>query len=308
MIEIERASWPRKAEESRRDYLQRRFTDWIVSEHIKPHYTLAGRLLDELTKEAVKSVDDADYDKELHLQQKLVDADSLVTELMHAAMSHEQEYAKREQPDFWRHAIEPFYEIKNKTYKVMVKASVEGAADFYLQQPLRHALFDRTLVDMLLALELYQYADEMIHPMSVPGLPPRSPLKQPHPLWSLVQGIALVTVLLGGAAWFVSTAMSSILGNSVGWIIFACGALWTLCVAWSFVALPSVWTRHFAARRKALALLDAMLTTYAQMKSDSVISAQHILNSANQSAAQGVVWPSPLFVLLEDVIRRGGRL
>lgn len=51
-----------------------------------------------------------------------------------------------------------------------------------------------------------------------------------------------------------------------------------------------------------------MLTTYGTMQSDSVISAQHVLDSVKASAALGVVWPSPLFVVLEDVIARGGKL
>ncbi len=301
--------WPKQAEKTRREYVERRVNEWKDAGKLNPRHSLAARLLDDLTKEAIKIIKEDDRYREADLDQKLSDADSLVFDLMHAAMSYENDYAKREEPNFWRHAAQPVYEIKNKSYRLMFKGEVESAADRYLSQPLRSQLYDRTLVDMLLGLELYLFADEMIHPIKIPGLPANSPLKQPHPLWTAFSSIAVATLVLGGIIWLTGSAMSGDrIGDWGGWVVGLCILLWIINALWTVIALPFVWKRHFAARKKALGILDAMLSTYAQMQSDSLISARHVLDSVNGSAAQGVVWPSPIFVLLEDVIARGGRL
>lgn len=53
--------------------------------------------------------------------------------------------------------------------------------------------------------------------------------------------------------------------------------------------------------------MDAMLGLYAEMNSDGPISAKHIRETAQKAADKGVVWPGPLFALLDDVVARTGR-
>jgi hypothetical protein len=302
--------WPQHAERERRAFLKKHLDQWRETSAKKhPEYSLRYRLLDEITKDSISKVSEADPRRYRDIHDKLYEAEDLVSQLCQAATSCESDWDKREQLDFWNHAVHPAYEIKKKTYKLNLKNEVEGVASYYLSQPLRGQLFDRTLVDMLIALELYQFADEMIHPFRFPGLPVTSPLKQPHPLWLFIRDNAIVTAVLGGIGWAAGAAMADYrIGDWGGWVIGICFVLWIINAGWSVIALPFVWKRWAKARKKALELLEGMLSTYARMQSDSVISASHVLDGVKTSSAVGVAWPSPLYVVLEDVIVRGGRL
>jgi hypothetical protein len=228
---------------------------------------------------------------------------------MLAATSYEDDWEKREVASFWQHNIHPGHAIRKKTYNLLDRHDVEGVAERYLSGPLRSQLFDRTLVDMLLAREVYQFGDEMFHPFTMPGLPARSPLKWPHPLWAFVRDSFVNAVVLGGIGLLTNWAMSNgVIGNWGNWLIGICFILWLIATLLQFVLIPWVWSRRSKARKKTLELMEAMLTTYSQLQSDSVISAQHVLDMVKSSAAIGVVWPSPVYVVLEDVVRRGGRL
>jgi hypothetical protein len=51
-----------------------------------------------------------------------------------------------------------------------------------------------------------------------------------------------------------------------------------------------------------------MATIYNELRSDGPISAEYIRDRAKQATDEGVVWPAPLFALLDDTVRRTGRL
>lgn len=297
-------SWSRLAGRERQAFLKQQLETWREENPGKraDYNSLRYRLLEELTQDAVAKVSESDPRRQHELEDKLWSADHLVGQLCDAATSYEREWDKREQLNFWQHAWRPADDIRRKNYKLTMKGEVEGAASYYLDQPLRSQLFDRILVDMLIAQELYAFADEMIHPLKFPGLPVNSPLKQPHPLWQFIRDNLISAAILGGIAWVVS---STNWGGVVAGVLLV---IWVIGAVWSIFALPVVWSRWLKARKKVLTLLDSMLTTYAQMQSDSVISASHVLDTVKASAAAGAVWPSPLFVLLEDVMRRGGKL
>jgi hypothetical protein len=301
--------WATYADRQRRAFLKKNLDHWREKGFTHPEYSLRYRILDELTKDAVSKISETDPRRFRDIEDKIYEAEELVNQIAYAATSYESDWDKREQVDFWRHAVHPEYEIKNKTYKLNFKNEVEGVASFYVSQPLRSQVLDRAIVDMLIALELYQFADEMIHPYVIPGLPTRSPLKQPHPLWVFIRDNAIVTAVLGGIGWAAAAAMADYrIGAWGSWVIGICVILWIINAVWSVIALPFVWKRWAAARKKTLELLQGMLNTYQHMQSDSVISANHVLDSVKATGNIGVVWPSPLYVVLEDVITRGGKL
>lgn len=301
--------WPQFAADQRRAFLLNRLSDWEAPDGKNyPAHSLRYRLLEELTKDAVLKVSATSQCREADLQNALLDAEELVNGLWDAATSFEADRNRREFLNFWRHADNPALVIKNKAYKLPVRSEVEGIASHYLKQSLRSQMFDRTLADMLLAQELYQFADEMIHPVTFPGLPSASSLKQSHPLWRFVRENLIVTILFAAIGFAAAFGMrNGIVGDWAGWIVGACFALWFINIAWSFLVLPFVWMKWSKDRKKVLQLLEVMGATYALMHSDAVISANHVLESVKASSASGVVWPSPIYVLLEDVISRGGR-
>lgn len=300
--------WSRQAEAIRRDFVKAEF-EHLQQKTAGYQNSLAARLVDELTRDAVARVPEDHPTRDYALDDLLREAHALVFELMYAATSYEDDWEKRQVANFWWHNIHPGDAIKNKTYKLLQRYDIEGVAEQYVKGTVRGQLFDRTLVDMLLAFETYQFGDEMFHPFTMPGLPARSPLKWPHPLWAFVRDTFVMTVVLGGIGLLTSWAMSNeVIGSWGSWVLGICFVLWLMGTVFGTIYIPWAWSRWSKARKKTRELMEALLTTYSQMQSESVISAQHVLDSVKASAAIGVVWPSPVYVVLEDVIRRGGRL
>jgi hypothetical protein len=73
------------------------------------------------------------------------------------------------------------------------------------------------------------------------------------------------------------------------------------------MALPFVWSQRAKAKQRVVTLMDAMINVYAELKSDGAISAEHIRARSQKAADGGVIWPAPLFAMLDDIIRRTGR-
>jgi hypothetical protein len=55
-------------------------------------------------------------------------------------------------------------------------------------------------------------------------------------------------------------------------------------------------------------LIEAMLTTYTGLDGDGTVSSRRIREVAAKAGDAGVVWPAPLFALLDDNIGRSGGL
>lgn len=275
-------------------------------EKTNPHYSLAYKLLEDLTDNVLANHLSTAPTSSRDLFQEFGKARELVDQLMGAALSHDTRFPRPPRGNFWQHALRPEWVIRDKSYRLMMKAEVEGAAWYYLAQPLRSQRFDRTLIDMLIALELYQYVKDICHPDTVPGIPSQSPMKQMHPLLSTAIEIAVVGAIFALVCFGVFNLNPG--GDWGGWVIGAAGFIAALVIIWDVVTLPLRWINWRKVRARANAMLDSMLTTYQSLHSDSVISTSHVRDRVKVSADQGIVWPSPLYVVLEDSIARGGRL
>jgi hypothetical protein len=64
---------------------------------------------------------------------------------------------------------------------------------------------------------------------------------------------------------------------------------------------------RFSSGRKVRNLLAIMDTLYYEQRSDGPISAYYTRERANDARKQGVIWPAPLFAVLDDIISRTGR-
>ena len=179
--------------------------------------------------------------------------------------------------------------IKADKVPLIDRRSLEGQVGDYLALPYRSEAMDRTLVRCLIAAEMYAYGDEMLNEKTLFGLIPsllrRSPLKQRH---------ALLSYLIGN------------LGNLVlfGW--WWVGLFWFFAVT-STLALPYLWFNQAKERGKVTKLLATMGKLYHEQLSNGPISAHYTRDCANDASRQGVVWPAPLFAVLDDIISRTGR-
>jgi hypothetical protein len=213
--------------------------------------------------------------------------------------------------DFWDSHSSPIDKIKTDKVPYMDRSSLENVVGDFLALPYRSQAIDRFLVKILIALELYAFGDQMINEKTSFGLiPARSPLKQRHVLLAYLRGLLVNGVFFGGIAALALWAAPSkgwISETSAEWTSAACVLLFLLFGAINTVALPFSWRTQVKARQNVWKLLRAMVTTYTELKSDGPISAQHIRDRASSAAQDGVVWPAPLFALLDDIIARTGR-
>jgi hypothetical protein len=210
--------------------------------------------------------------------------------------------------DFWDSHSSPLDKIKADKVPYIDRSSLECVVDDYLVLPYRSQAMDRLLVKLLIAVELYAFGDEMLNEKTF-GFPARSPLKQSHVLLAYLRGLLVNAVVFGGIATLALWAASKgwIGETSAGWTSGTCAALFLLFGAISTFALPFSWYAQAKARRNVRKLLLAMVTIYNELRSDGPISAKHIRERVSSAAEEGVVWPAPLFAILDDIVARTGR-
>lgn len=211
--------------------------------------------------------------------------------------------------NFWRHERNPLTFVATKQIPYIDRAWVESETGHYLNMPFRSAALDRLLVDVLIGMELYAFANEMLNePKPILG-PPQSPMNLRHPIRVFFVGqLSNALLYLGGAAL-------SVYAGSVGWI----GEGWSIGIAVALVAffllafvlalfaMPFYWRNRSKLQREVREKVDAIAGVYFELASSGPISARHIRELAKQAAAKGVVWPSPLFAMLDDIEKRSGR-
>jgi len=179
---------------------------------------------------------------------------------------------------------------KRLTPYITVNETQEAVAT-YLDLPYRVPALDRILVDMLMASEMFAFADEV-----QPILNKKLPLL----LGWLLNNI--LSVLIGGgiAALCFWIGDGGTVLNWVGGIILALTLLGT---AWSLIAYPFYYPKVRAHHKKVEGAISAMLDAYAAI-AGSPASTKHIGEMLAKATDKGAVWPSQLMVLMEDVTAR----
>ena len=212
--------------------------------------------------------------------------------------------------NFWVHDSRAFERVQSKKTPYMHRAELEEVVGTYLELPFRCPAIDALLVDVLVALEMYGFAEEMPNEQTFGLLPARSPFKQRHAFLSYLTGLAICGfVLLGLAALCIFAGVRGWIGN--GWAMGIAGVFGVLFLAllgWETFALPFAWRAQWKHKHKVGELMQAMFGLYPELDSSGPISAVRIRDRATDIAELGVIWPAPLFALLDDVIRRTGRL
>ncbi|HET6159538.1 MAG TPA: hypothetical protein VFE34_14430 [Dongiaceae bacterium] len=222
-------------------------------------------------------------------------------------------YSEREtgKLDFWKRERQPFFEIRRDQKAPQIdRVELEGMADRYLRLPYRCAEFDRLLADMLTAAEMYAYGETVLikNPVAwVFGLS-ASPI-HPRPIRNWLIGQAWNLLFFGvpaGISWWMASKQWIDDGTAL-WVTLGCGGIFLLLFGISIVALPFFIYRSARVKANILNRLDAMQSAYAAIGVSGPISARHVTQRLEVAADRDVVWPGALYVLLDDIIARGGR-
>jgi hypothetical protein len=211
--------------------------------------------------------------------------------------------------DFWDNHGRPLDKIKADKVPYIDRSSLESVVGDYLALPYRAQAMDRLLVKILVAVEFHAFGDEMMNEKTFGFFPARSPLKQSHVLVAYSRRLLINAVFFGAIAALALWAASKgwIGETGAGWTAGTSVALFLFFGAISTFALPFSWCAQAKARRNVRNLLLAMNTIYNELRSDGPIGAQHIRERVSSAAEDGVVWPAPLFAVLDDIIARAGR-
>lgn len=213
--------------------------------------------------------------------------------------------------NFWKHDDHPHLRIRQRKYPYMDRHSIEEAATNYLALAYRAPRLERTIVDLLIALELYAYCKEMLEkpPMGLRWLNTYSPLMQKHVLRSYIGGWVSSGLILLGPAYLAGGFGPHLIGETAAmWVAGIFVVLFLLDRGFSTVMLPFAWRAQYKARKQTRELMNAMARTYGELSGDGEISTKRLREVAAKAADQGVAWPKPLFLMLDDNIARKGRI
>ena len=215
--------------------------------------------------------------------------------------------------NFWRHEHAPLQLLGGKKKSPYFNRDfLVDAGSQYLALPYRAPLLERTLIDALMAAEVFAFGQlvrEREPFLMRHVLAPYNRINPPSAVLGYFIGNILIAIFLGVPAAIIAWVAGVIFpGQAAFWVIVAAIGLWALLFAFSTILLPfqiwSGWTR----RRNSRAMLEAAVKAYAEL-APGVVSTIRVREVAAAAADKGVVWPNPAFALLDDNIKRSsGRL
>jgi hypothetical protein len=264
------------------------------TEHSRYGYALK-RVGDDAVAFAVSTGADA--------EEIIIHAFDIVSRIQYATKDRDQHQCRDMAGlQFWHHRTQPVWDVTNKMSPDLFRPELEALIGQYLSHPFRCTFIDRTLADVLVALEFYAFADEAINR--------KYPLNQSHPMKVWLGDFGLLTALLAVIAAFcyiaAATHLISAGGAVVIFVLFA--LLWTGGNIWSTVLLPVNWSRYHKYIRKCRDIVRQMDQTYREFATVGPVSVHRLRDRLKQAEDEGVSWPSPLYALLDDVAIRTGRL
>jgi hypothetical protein len=157
--------------------------------------------------------------------------------------------------------------------------------------PFRVDNLDRLLADMLMAAEMFAFADE-IQPQ----------LKQKLPtvlawIWGNLKSLVIGLAIAGALLWvFPNSTIAQ-------WVAGIVAGLTLLGAAFSLVVFPFLYPSIRAQRLKLNATVMGMTDAYTTL-GGSPSSVPHIRKLVDRATDAGVVWPAPLMALLDDIADR----
>lgn len=116
-------------------------------------------------------------------------------------------------------------------------------------------------------------------------------------------------VILLGLAFLVGTYGPHIIGDTASmWIAGILAGLFVLDLVIATITLPFAWRHQRKGKKQVRDLMVAMAHTYGELSGSGDVSTRRLREVAGKAADAGVVWPKPLFLILDDNIARLGRI
>jgi hypothetical protein len=207
-------------------------------------------------------------------------------------------------PRLWWHHIDPIADAKASKGPDFEKALVEALGGSYLSLPCRSKFVERRLIDCMVAMEFYGFSRELFDPKVagrvgfVKGNGPAGFL-----IWRALSVLSVVILFLP----FAGLAYFEVISFSVAFIAaLVLAALWVLESLWALFRFPMAWRQQLKANQKLTQLLSSMNQIYQQLESNGPISAGYFRECLVKSSDEGVAWPSPIFAILDDILKRDG--
>jgi hypothetical protein len=296
-------------EKIRLERLNNEIKQWLSSgdDPNRRRYTEYGRALDAISRAALEYNAEAEEDSFERLLDRGI---AVVSQLRWAVQGDTQNQDEVQQLKLWSHREQPLWEVKKGQIPDFNRAEVEAIVGDYLALPYRSQYLDRILIDVLIALELYSFADEMLNEPSLPGIPARSPLVRSHPVVRFLRFRSVeAVVLLAPAGLLVLLAqnryLSEVWANKASSVLVG---IFVLSAAWGAIVLPFDWRSHKKSTRLTRSLMNEMISCYSELKTNGPVSARRLVERLGTAADKGVAWPAPLYALLDDILGRTGRI
>lgn len=245
-----------------------------------------GRLVTEVGKAGAAAASD-EYGREDNIRRGL---DVVET----AARAVNPSWWNRDDRDAalaWHHQSRPILAGKKHAEPYIIRIDVEEAAAEYLALPYRVDGLDRLLADMLMAAEMFAFADEM-----QPQLNRKLPTILSW-LWGNLKSLVIGLAIAGVLAWLAPNS------TVILWIAGVIAGLTLLGAAFSLIVFPFLYPGVRAQRQKFVATITGMIDAYTAL-GGSPASVPHIRKLVDRANDNGVVWPAPLMALLDDIAER----
>jgi len=208
-------------------------------------------------------------------------------------------------PNLWKHKITSLEElIKGKTPDfVLNRKSVKSVTADYLNLPYRCVQLERIFVDVLIAAEMFAFVNDVFGP-PMPWPFPRSTWHDRHALSNYAIGLLLSAVVSLAPAYGLFL-LGGIIANWLAGILVAVFAI-NAIVSTAF--LPISWRRQSKARQNLLRVMQALFATYNGMVSEGALGTKRIRELVSKAEHLGVLWPGPLYAILDHNLSKSGRL
>ncbi|MGI9521172.1 MAG: hypothetical protein ACR2PG_05930 [Hyphomicrobiaceae bacterium] len=241
---------------------------------------------------------------------------SLVKELeseFRHAVNYRNPFGEISEPEYWVHRMDIIARVGRGEERAISTEAVEYVAEQYLNLPFRAPDFERLLVDALIASEMYAYFIEAVGSKAKAnrdfGFSSSTSLLIMHPLRNYIRSILTNVMIVGGVGGSISIALAYFsLFEAFIWSVAATVVIFAWVLIYQTFILPRSW-RHYAKHMaQGNKLIRLMHSTYWQLSGSGVVSTRRLREVATQAEDEGVFWPSSLFAVLDDNIKRTGQL
>lgn len=326
---------PGSYEEARHRAVQDELDKWSVNEGINKDISQLKRYLDVITGSAAvyaKSIEadlsGCDWQK-TSAAEIMRDGASLVSDLRTAVSAYWREDADYRGISVWQHVEDASQKCRANWY--LNRPEIEQLIGRYIALPYRSNVVDRLLVDLLIFMEMNALwcdtfgkydglksnklgiailkinNDAMMNSIAESKLDPKKHFKN------------ISSSVIGQSLWGIGVVYLFVESNYINgqFLImknYVIPAYLAVCfygiagVIYSLVQKRDLTKRKVAAETALLPLstcIEKIGEVYADLKTDGPISVRHIVQKVDSAAeSQGVVWPPPLYALLDDIQSR----